>query len=101
MAMLSKLGNYKNLGLLIIRAGLGMMFIWRGFPKLMGGVKVWEQLGGATKHTGLHFFSLLWGLSYALIETFGGFLLIIGLAFRPVCLFLAIMFILVVCSQFG
>jgi putative oxidoreductase len=101
MAMFSKLGNYKNMGLLIIRVGLGMVFIWYGFPKLTGGIKVWEQLGGATKHTGIHFFPLLWGLSYAIIETFGGFLLIIGLAFRPICLLLTVMFILIAASKFG
>jgi putative oxidoreductase len=99
--MFSKLGNYKNFGLLIIRVGLGMVFICHGFPKLMGGVKAWQQLGGAVKHTGVHFFPLLRGLCLALIETFGGFLLIIGLAFRPVCLLLSIIFILVAGSQFG
>ena len=101
MAIFDKLGNYKNFGLLIIRVGLGMLFIWHGFPKLMGGVKVWEQLGGATKHAGIHFFALLYGLLYALIETFGGFLLVIGLTFRPVCLLLAFVFIWVAAPQFA
>jgi putative oxidoreductase len=47
MAILGNLGNYKNLGLLIIRVGLGVMFIYHGYPKLMGGVKEWTELGGS------------------------------------------------------
>ena len=48
MALFGNLGNYKNFGLLIIRVGLGIMFIYHGFPKLQGGVKTWEMLGHAT-----------------------------------------------------
>ncbi|MDO3625863.1 DoxX family protein [Mucilaginibacter sp. BT774] len=90
MALFSNLGNYKNFGLLIIRVGLGIMFIYHGFPKLQGGVKTWEMLGGATGVIGIHFWPVVWGLLSALTEAVGGFLLIIGLAFRPVCLLLLI-----------
>jgi putative oxidoreductase len=90
MALLGKLGNYRNFGLLIIRVGLGIMFIYHGYPKLTGGVKTWEMIGGATSTVGIHFFPVVWGLLAALAETVGGFLLIIGLAFRPACLFLLI-----------
>ena len=90
MALFSNLGNYKNFGLLIIRVGLGIMFIYHGFPKLQGGVKTWEMIGGATGNVGIHFWPVVWGLIAALTEAVGGFLLIIGLAFRPVCLLLLI-----------
>lgn len=90
MTLLSKLGNYKNFGLLIIRIGLGIMFIYHGLPKLMGGPKTWTGVGGATNYIGIHFFHMLWGLIAAIVETFGGFLVIIGLAFRPACLLLVI-----------
>ncbi|WP_295720466.1 DoxX family protein [Mucilaginibacter sp.] len=90
MALLSKLGNYKNTGLLIIRVGLGIMFIYHGYPKLMGGVKGWEQLGESMKYVGIHFLPVMWGLLAAVTELLGGFLLIIGLAFRPACVFLLI-----------
>ena len=90
MALFSKLGNYKNFGLLLIRVGLGIMFIYHGFPKLMGGPHRWEELGKAISYAGVHFWPMLWGLIAALVETIGGFLLIIGLAFRPVCLLLVI-----------
>lgn len=90
MALFSTLGNYKNFGLLIIRVGLGIMFIYHGFPKLTGGIKTWESLGAATAAVGVHFWPMIWGLMAALVEAVGGFLLIIGLAFRPVCLLLLI-----------
>lgn len=90
MALFGSLGNYKNFGLLIIRIGLGIMFIYHGYPKLIGGVKTWEGLGSATQYIGIHFLPVIWGLLAALVETIGGFLLIIGLAFRPVCLLLII-----------
>jgi putative oxidoreductase len=101
MALFGKLGNYKNFGLLIIRVGLGVMFIYHGYPKLGGGVKAWEGLGSATKYIGIHFWPAVWGLLSAVVETFGGFLLIIGLAFRPVCLLLLINLVVAAMSHFG
>lgn len=90
MAIFNKLGNYKNFGLLIIRVGLGVMFIYHGFPKLIGGPHKWEQIGTATKYVGIHFWPLLWGLLAAVVEAIGGVLLIIGWSFRAVCLLLLI-----------
>jgi putative oxidoreductase len=101
MALLSNLGNYKNFGLLIIRIGLGVMFISHGYPKLGGGVKMWEQLGASTKYIGIHFWPVAWGLLSAVVETFGGFLLILGLAFRPVCLLLVINLAVAALTHFG
>jgi len=88
MAALSKLGNYKNFGLLIIRVGLGIMFIYHGYPKILGGQKMWIQLGESTKYVGIHFMPVVWGLLCAIVETVGGLLLVLGLWFRPVCILL-------------
>jgi len=101
MALLSNLGNYRNFGLLIIRIGLGIMFIYHGYPLLGGGVKTWEGLGSATKYAGIHFWPVAWGLLAAAVETFGGFMLIIGLAFRPVCLLLLINLVVAALFHFG
>jgi putative oxidoreductase len=90
MAMLSNLSNYKNLGLLIIRVGLGITFINYGYPMLMGGINGWRDLGHSTRYIGIHFWPVFWGFLAAATETFGGFLLIIGLAFRPTCILLGI-----------
>jgi len=101
MAMLSNLGNYRNFGLLIIRVGLGIMFVLHGYPKLLGGVEKWTAIGSATKYVGIHFLPTFWGLMSGCVETFGGFLLVIGLAFRPVCLLLLINLIIAAAMHFG
>ncbi len=90
MAILENLGNYKNFGLLLIRVGLGVMFIYHGVPKLAGGPETWEKLGGAMQNLGISFVPAFWGFMAAIIETFGGLLFLIGLAFRPVCILLVI-----------
>ena len=88
MALLGSLGKYRNTGLLITRIGLGILFMLHGYPKLLGGPEKWEAIGGAMKYVGIDFLPLVWGLFAAITETFGGFLILLGLAFRPVCLLL-------------
>ncbi|MEN0056799.1 MAG: DoxX family protein [Mucilaginibacter sp.] len=87
MALLSKL-DHKNFGLLIIRLGLGIFFIMHGYPKLMGGPKGWSELGQSTQFIGITFWPVVWGLLAAVVETVGGLLVLIGFAFRPVCMLL-------------
>jgi putative oxidoreductase len=62
MAIFDSLSKYRNTGLLIIRIGLGAMFMLHGYPKLLGGVEQWELIGGAIKYTGIDFLFVLWGL---------------------------------------
>ncbi len=88
MALLASLGKYRNTGLLIIRLGLGVMMMMHGYPKLLGGPEKWEAVGSSMKYLGITFAPAFWGLLAAATETFGGFLVLIGLAFRPVCLLL-------------
>ncbi|PLW88845.1 DoxX family protein [Mucilaginibacter sp.] len=101
MAYLSKLNQYKDFGLLITRVGLGAMFIYHGYPKLMGGPHLWGEIGSATKYVGLTFAPVFWGFMAAIVEALGGFLLIVGLAFRPVCLLLIINMIGAAASHLG
>jgi len=98
MALLSTLGKYKNTGLLIIRVGLGLMFIMHGYPKIVGGPEMWKGVGGAMSNVGVTFVPVFWGFLAAITETLGGFLLLIGLAFRPATLFLA--FVMLIASLF-
>lgn len=86
MPFLSSLGKYRNTGLLILRIGIGVMFILHGYPKLVGGPGSWEAVGNSMKHLGIEFFPKVWGVLAGVAETFGGFLLVLGLAFRPVCI---------------
>lgn len=88
MAIFASIGKYRNTGLLIIRLGLGVMMMLHGYPKLLGGPDKWEAVGSSMKYLGITFAPAVWGLLAAAAETFGGFLLLIGLVFRPVCLIL-------------
>jgi len=90
MAILSGLGKYKNTGLLVIRIGLGIMFILHGYPKLLGGPESWTNVGSAAKHVGITFYPIFWGFMAAVTETFGGFLVLMGLIFRPGTLLLTL-----------
>ncbi|GGG75519.1 quinol oxidase [Parapedobacter pyrenivorans] len=101
MAALSSLGRFKNTGLLLIRIGLGIMFVMHGYPKLMGGPDRWEGVGSAMGHVGVTFLPVVWGLAAALAETLGGLCLILGLFFRPVALVLAFTMLIAALSHLG
>lgn len=83
MALFSSLGKYSDIGLLIIRLGLGIMFIMHGYPKLTGGPEMWEKIGGAMGNVGINFAPVFWGFLAALAEAGGGLLFALGLFFRP------------------
>jgi len=101
MAILDNLGKYRNTGLLLIRIGLGVMFIIHGFPKLAGGPDGWTGLGGSMKVIGINFLPVFWGFMAAVSETFGGFLLIVGLFFRPALILLIFTMIIATLVHFG
>lgn len=99
MATLSNLGKYKDTGLLILRIGLGIMFIMHGYPKLFGGPEKWEAVGGVMKNIHVTAFPEVWGFLAGVTETFGGFMLLIGLTFRPVCIALTFTMIIAALSH--
>lgn len=101
MAYFSSLNKYRDFGLLIIRIGIGAMFVYHGYPKLLGGPSAWAGLGASTKYVGIHFLPVMWGFLAAITEVLGGILLALGLAFRPVCLLLLINMIVAVASHLG
>jgi putative oxidoreductase len=87
--MLKSLRNYADLGLLVGRVGLGILFMLHGWPKLAGGQAGWERLGHAMAALGITFLPKFWGLAAGLTEFGGGILLILGFVFRPACLLIA------------
>ncbi len=93
MAIFSKLGNYKNFGLLVMRAGLGILMFIHGLPKLTGGPAKWESLGGAMGHLHIHFLPVFWGFICAVTECIGGLFCVLGLWFRLVSLLMVINFV--------
>lgn len=101
MAIFDTLGKYRNTGLLILRVGLGAMMMVHGLPKIMGGPEMWTGLGGSMKVIGISFLPTFWGLMAALAEGMGGFLLLLGLFFRPVNMLLAFTMLIAALVHFG
>jgi putative oxidoreductase len=76
-----------DFGLLVIRVGIGALFlIVHGFPKLAGGAAQWASVGRAVSYLGIKFGYAGWGFAATLAETLGGLLLILGFAHRPAAL---------------
>ena len=71
-----------DIGLFVLRIGLGIIFIIHGYPKLMGGTESWQWLGSQMSNLGIDIFPVFWGLMAALSECIGGALLTVGLFTR-------------------
>src|ERR1051325_6749377 len=85
---LSFLARYREGALLFLRAGLGVLFVIHGLPKIIGGPGAWMELGHAMAYLGMKSFPVFWGFMAAFSECFGGIFLILGLFFRPACILL-------------
>jgi putative oxidoreductase len=72
-----------DIGLLVIRVGIGIMFVIFGYPKLVGGPEKWAALGAAMGAVGITFAPAFWGFMAAVSEFVGGIALILGLLVRP------------------
>jgi putative oxidoreductase len=82
---MSKPERLQDLGLLLLRVGIGGMFMGHGWPKLAGGPERWARLGKAMTHLGIDFMPTVFGFAAAISEFFGGLLIALGLLFRPGC----------------
>jgi len=87
--ILGFLNRYRDVGLLILRVGLGAMFLFHGWPKISGGPAKWEQVGMAMASLGISAVPVFWGLLAALSEFGGGLCLIAGFCTRLAALFMA------------
>lgn len=96
--LLSAFAPYKNVGLLIMRVGIGAMYVFHGYPKLAGGYKRWEWLGQQMSLLGIEFIPTFWGFMASLTEFLGGLLLMLGLLTKPTTLML--MFTMVVAALY-
>lgn len=79
-----------HLGLLILRIGIGIMFITHGTPKLLGGPEYWKAIGENMQYLGITFAPVFWGFMGGFAETIGGLCLILGIFYRPACMLLFI-----------
>ncbi|QDR81589.1 DoxX family protein [Sporomusa termitida] len=82
------LSRYRDLALLIFRLGLGGMFMWHGWPKIIGGPEKWAGLGKAVGTFGIEFAPGFWGFMASFAEFGGGLLFAVGLFYRPACFLL-------------
>lgn len=90
MALLSSLGKYKDIGILVMRVGLGLAFmVLYGYPKLTGGPDMWKAVGGAMNNVGIDYYPVVWGFLAAITEALGGLLILLGLFFRPASLLIS------------
>lgn len=80
----------RNLGLLIIRIGIGLsLVVFHGYGKLAGGPETWAAIGGAMKYVGIGFAPTFWGFMAAFAEFVCSILIILGVLFRPAAVALA------------
>jgi putative oxidoreductase len=76
------LNRYRDFGLLLLRVGLGGMFIWHGAPKIFGGPEFWAKIGPSVGNFGIHFLPVFWGFMAGVAEFVGGLCIVLGLFFR-------------------
>jgi len=89
-----------QLGMLILRFGVGAVFAFRGYPLLTAGVDKWRQLGQeAMSPLEVTFGYPVWGFLGVASEVVGGGLIALGLFVRPSALFLLITMAIVTYMQ--
>jgi putative oxidoreductase len=96
------LDKYQDFGLLLIRLGVGGMFIlFHGWPKLIGGPERWEGIGAAMTNIGITFAPVVWGFLAAMAESVGALLLALGLFTRYALFFLLFTMIMATLFHLG
>ena len=97
--ILTFLDKHRHIGLLILRIGIGCMFLSHGLPKLFGGPEKWAGLGEAMATFGITFLPAFWGFMAAISESLGGLCFIFGIFFRPACALLTITMLVAAASD--
>jgi putative oxidoreductase len=85
----SGLDSHRDLGLLVLRVGIGVAFMAHGLPKLTAGPDAWAGYGQAMSNLGITFAPTFWGLMAGLAEGLGGAALVLGLFTRVAAAFMA------------
>lgn len=91
-----------GIGLLVLRVGIGAMFILHGLPKLLGGPEAWQGLG----QYGLPFLPegilpTIFGFLAMAAELGGGICLILGVFHRIACAGLAVTMLVAFSTKIG
>jgi putative oxidoreductase len=88
--ILTPLSKFRDFGLLLLRLGIGGLFVWHGWPLLTGGPHKWMALGSVMKYVDITFSPTFWGFMAAFSLVVGGFLFVLGLFLRPATFLLAL-----------
>ena len=92
--------NKVDLALLILRVGIGLMFILHGYPKIIGGMEKWTGLGSyGMGSLGIHIFPAFWGFMAAFSEFAGGIMIMLGLYIRYFSILLFITMLVAISSH--
>lgn len=84
------LQKYSDAGLLFIRIGIGIPFVFvYGIMKIEGGPEMWQMIGGAMSNIKINFGHVYFGFLASASEFFGGILILLGLFTRTASAFLA------------
>jgi len=79
-----------DIGLLVLRVGIGLTYLYYGYPKITGGVERWTELGHAMGVFGITFLPAFWGFMSAVSEFCGAIAVISGVLMRPFCVLMMI-----------
>ena len=100
--MKNKLNIDIDLALLILRVGIGIMFILHGYPKMFGGPERWAGLGAYGMNSlGISIFPVFWGFMAAFSEFIGGIMIMLGLYTRLFAFLLFFTMIVASASHFS
>ncbi|HEX6983447.1 MAG TPA: DoxX family protein [Balneolaceae bacterium] len=94
-------GDLQNIGLLILRIGLGIMLVLHGYPKVFGGPETWTEVGSAMHYLGIDAAPMFFGFMAGVTEFFGGIFLLLGLFFTPTMILLFIVMIVATIQSIG
>jgi putative oxidoreductase len=78
-----------EVALACVRVGIGSIFTYHGFLKLMGGQATWMLLGQAMANFGITSGFLYWGCAAMIAEFVGGMCLAAGFCTRVAAFFIA------------
>src|SRR5262245_32372715 len=81
-------GKRRDPGLLILRIGIGGVFVGPGRPKVLGGPAKWGGLGRVLGRLGVELAPTFFGFMAAISEFGGGILIAAGVFWRPALLLL-------------
>ncbi|MFP4052459.1 MAG: DoxX family protein [Phycisphaerae bacterium] len=91
-----------DVGLLVLRVGVGLSFvIFHGWPKMKEGPVAWEQLGSNMALIGITFLPWVWGFLAAFAEFVGGIMLAVGLFVRPFAFMLAFVMLIAMLRHYN